>query len=93
MNELENLVFRNGRFYDKRTNNRVFVKAESGFAKPPLKQPTMPVEGVGEGNVPVNQESSTESLTEPLQGALEATSESIVKPPVKRTGGRPKKTT
>ena len=37
MNELENLVFRNGRFYDTRTNNRVFIKppAKSEVINPP----------------------------------------------------------
>jgi hypothetical protein len=85
MNELENLVFRNGRFYDKRTSNRVFVKAEGGFTKPPLKQPTMSVEGVGDVSVPPEGDNATESITKPLQG--------IVKPPVKRTGGRPRKQT
>ena len=83
MNELENLVFRNGKWYDKRTSNRVFVKAESGFAKPPLKQSTMSVEGVGAISVPLEGDNATESTTEP--------SEAIVKQPVKRTGGRPKK--
>jgi hypothetical protein len=74
MNELENLVFRNGRFYDKRTNNRVFIK-----------QPTINDNSVEGTNAPLEGDNATESLTEPLQG--------IVKPPVKRTGGRPKKTT
>jgi hypothetical protein len=83
MEVCENLVYRNGRFYDRRTNNRVFVKAESGFAKPPLKQPTMSVEGVGAISVPPEGDNATESLTGGLEG--------IVKPPVKRTGGRPKK--
>jgi hypothetical protein len=72
MNELENLVFRNGRFYDKRTNNRVFVK-----------QATINDSDVKGTNAPPEGDNATESLT----GGLEA----IVKPPVKRTGGRPKK--
>jgi hypothetical protein len=74
MNELENLVFRNGRWYDKRTNNRVFIK-----------QPTINDNNVEGTNVPPEVDNATDSLTEPLQG--------IVKPPVKRTGGRPRKTT
>jgi protein involved in sex pheromone biosynthesis len=74
MNELENLVFRNGRFYDKRTSNRVFVK-----------QSTINDSDVEGTNAPLEGDNATESPTEPLQG--------IIKPPVKRTGGRPKKQT
>ena len=78
MNELENLVYRNGRFYDRRTNNRVFIKERT----------TRDVCGGGT-NVPLEGDNATESLT----GGLEATLEAIVKPPVKRTGGRPRKQT
>ena len=74
MNELENLVFRNGRFYDKRTSNRVFVK-----------QVTINDNSVEGTNVPLEGDNATESLTGGLEG--------IVKPPVKRTGGRPRKQT
>jgi hypothetical protein len=74
MNELENLVYRNGRFYDRRTNNRVFIKERT----------TRDVCGGGT-NVPPEVDNATESLT----GGLEA----IVKPPVKRTSGRPRKQT
>jgi hypothetical protein len=74
MNELENLVFRNGKWYDRRTNNRVFVK-----------QPTINDDSVEGTNAPPEGDNVTESLTEPL--------EAIVKPPVKRTGGRPRKQT
>jgi hypothetical protein len=77
MNELENLVLRNGKWYDRRTNNRVFVK-----------QPTINDNSVEGTNVPLEGDNATESLTEPLQGVLEA----IVKPPVKRSG-RPRKQT
>jgi hypothetical protein len=72
MNELENLVFRNGRWYDKRTNNRVFIK-----------QATINDNNVEGTNAPPEGDNATESIVEPLQG--------IVKPPVKRTGGRPRK--
>ena len=74
MSELENLVFRNGRWYDSRTSNRVFVK-----------QPTINDSDVEGANTPTEGDNATESLT----GGLEA----IVKPPVKRTGGRPRKQT
>jgi hypothetical protein len=74
MNELENLVFRNGKWYDRRTNNRVFVK-----------QPTINDDSVEDTNVPLEVDNATESIVEPSEG--------IAKPPVKRTGGRPKKQT
>ena len=74
MTELENLVFRNGRFYDKRTNNRVFIK-----------QPTINDSDVEGTNAPLEVDNATESIVEPSEG--------IAKPPVKRTGGRPKKQT
>jgi hypothetical protein len=74
MNELENLVFRNGRFYDKRTSNRVFIK-----------QATINDSDAEGTNAPPEGDNATESLT----GGLEA----IIKPPVKRTGGRPRKQT
>jgi hypothetical protein len=59
MNELENLVFRNGRFYDKRTNNRVFVKERA----------TRDVCGGGT-NAPLEVDNATESLTEPLEAIV-----------------------
>jgi hypothetical protein len=72
MNGSENLIYRNGKWYDRRTNNRVFIKERT----------TRDVCGGGT-NTPPEGNNATDSLTEPLQG--------IVKPPVKRTGGRPKK--
>ena len=80
MNELENLVFRNGRFYDKRTSNRVFILNP---VERVIKTPTIIDSDVEGTNAPPEGDNSTESLVEPL--------EAIVKPPVKRTGGRPKK--
>jgi hypothetical protein len=74
MNGSENLIYRNGKWYDRRTNNRVFIKERT----------TRDFCGGGT-NTPPKKDNATDSLTEPLQG--------IVKPPVKRTGGRPRKTT
>jgi hypothetical protein len=59
MNELENLVFRNGRFYDKRTNNRVFVK-----------QTTINDSSVEGTNAPLEVGNATESLTGGLEGIV-----------------------
>jgi hypothetical protein len=74
MNELENLMYRNGKWYDRRTNNRVFIKERT----------TRDLCGGGT-NAPLEVDNATESLTGGLEG--------IVKPPVKRTGGRPRKQT
>jgi hypothetical protein len=74
MNELENLVYRNGRFYDKRTSNRVFVK-----------QATINDSDVKGTNAPPIVEDSTESLTEPLQAIVEAKPKVVRKPPVRRS--------
>jgi hypothetical protein len=86
MNELENLIFRNGKWYDKRTSKRVFMKdvkkpANHELALEPSTINDSDVEGT---NAPLEGDNATESLTEPLQG--------IVKPPVKR-GSRPRKQT
>jgi hypothetical protein len=85
MNELENLVFRNGRFYDKRTSNRVFMKDVKKLSNHELalEPPTINDDSIEGTNVPPEGDNATESLTGGLEG--------IVKPPVKRTGGRPKK--
>jgi hypothetical protein len=90
MNELENLVFRNGRWYDKRSGNRVFMKdvKKQSNHELALEPPTIIDSDVECTNAPPEGDNATESLT----GGLEATLEAIVKPPVKRTGGRPKKT-
>jgi hypothetical protein len=49
-----------------------------------VKQPTINDNSVEGTNVPPEGDNATESLTEPSEG--------VIKPPVKRTGGRPKKT-
>jgi hypothetical protein len=74
MNELNNLIYRNGKWYDRRTNNRVFIKERT----------TRDFCGGGT-NTPPKKDSVAESVVEPSEG--------IVKPPVKRTGGRPRKQT
>jgi hypothetical protein len=91
MNELENLVFRNGKWYDKRTSNRVFMKdvKKQYNHELALEAPTINDNNVEGANAPPEGDNATESVT----GGLEATLETIVKPPVKRTGGRPKKQT
>jgi hypothetical protein len=89
MNELENLIFRNGKWYDKRTSKRVFMKDVKKLANHELALEPDTINGsnVGGTNVPPEGDNATESLT----GGLDATLEAIVKPPVKRTGGRPRK--
>ena len=59
MNELENLIYRNGKWYDRRTNNRVFVKERT----------TRDFCGGGT-NVPPEEDNATESIVEPLQGIV-----------------------
>jgi hypothetical protein len=86
MNELENLVLRNGKWYDRRTNNRVFMKdvKKQCNHELALEPPTINDNNVEGTNAPLEGDNATESLTMPLQG--------IIKPPVKR-GGRPRKQT
>ena len=59
MNELENLVLRNGKWYDRRTNNRVFVK-----------QPTINDCDVEGTNAPLEGDNATERSTESLNSVV-----------------------
>lgn len=71
MSELENLVYKNGRWFDKRTNNRVFLKQPKTNDKPLSDTITQVVE-----------ENLTEASTEPPKAIRKPPVKRVTKPKV-----------